>query len=62
MEEGFRSGKDAFGLDESQVRHYTAITRHTVLVMAICAIIAALLRGRTDTQASPPAQRGQPRA
>ena len=63
VEEGFRSGKDCFGLDESQVRLYTAIARHTVLVMAalaICAITAALLRRRTDTQAPPPARPGQP--
>lgn len=33
-EEGFRSGKDSFGLDVSQVRLYIAIARHTVLVMA----------------------------
>ena len=47
MEEDFRLGKDCFGLDEFQVRLYTAIGRHTVLVMAalaICAITAALLK------------------
>ena len=63
VEEGFRSGKDSFGLDESQVRLYTAIARHTVLVMAalaICAITAALLKNRTDTQAPPPVRPGQP--
>jgi SRSO17 transposase len=32
VEEDFRSGKGCFGLDESQVRLYTAIARHTVLV------------------------------
>ena len=51
-EEDFGLGKDCFGLDESQVRLYTAIARHTVLVMAalaICAVTAALLRCRTDT-------------
>jgi hypothetical protein len=44
-EEDFEFGKDCFGLDQSQVRLYTAIARHTVLVMAalaICAITAAL--------------------
>ena len=63
VEEGFRAGKDCFGLDESQVRLYTAIARHTVLVMAalaICAVTAAQLRRRTDTQAAPPASPGQP--
>ena len=55
--------KDCFGLDQSQVRLYTAIARHTVLVMAalaICAIVAATLKGRTDTQAPPPARPDQP--
>jgi hypothetical protein len=55
--------KDCFGLDESQVRLYTAIARHTVLVMAapaICAVTAALLRCRTGTQAAAPATLGQP--
>ena len=48
---------------KSQVRLYTAIARHTVLVMAalaICAVTAALLRHRTDTQAPPPVTPGQP--
>jgi hypothetical protein len=51
----FKFGKDCFGLGQSQVRRYTAIARHTVLVMAalaICAVTAALLRRRTDTQAA----------
>jgi hypothetical protein len=63
VEEGFRAGKDTFGLDESEVRLYTAIARHTMLVMAalaICAVTAALLKDRTDTQAPPPATPGQP--
>ena len=63
VEEGFEFGKGCFGLDQSQVRLYTAITRHTVLVMAalaICAITAALLRRRTDTQAPAPVRPDQP--
>ena len=63
MEESFEFGKGCFGLDQSQVRLYTAIARHTVLVMAalaICAVTAALLRHRTDTQAPPPTRPGQP--
>jgi hypothetical protein len=63
VEEGFRLGKDCLGLDESQVRLYTAIARHTVLVMAalaICAVTAALLKDRTGTQAPPPVRPGQP--
>ena len=63
VEEGFEMGKDCFGLDHSQVRLYSAIARHTALVMAalaICAVTAALLRDRTDTQAPPPTRPGQP--
>ncbi|MDQ2873871.1 MAG: IS701 family transposase [Actinomycetota bacterium] len=61
-EENFEFGKDCLGLDQSQVRLYTAIIRHVVLVMAalaICAVTAALLRDRTDSQAPPPARPGQ---
>ena len=57
VEEDFEFGKDCFGLDQCQVRLYTAIARHIVLVMAalaICAVTAALLKDRTDTQAPPP--------
>ena len=57
VEEDFEFGKDCFGLDQCQVRLYTAIIRHIVLVMAalaICAVTAALLKDRTDTQAPPP--------
>lgn len=56
-EENFQFGKDYVGLDQCQARLYTAIARHTVLVMAalaICAVTAAGLRKRTDTQAPPP--------
>jgi hypothetical protein len=58
-----RQAKDFFGLDQSQVRLYTAIARHTVLVMAAlaaCAVTGALLRDRTDTQAPPPTRPDQP--
>jgi SRSO17 transposase len=63
VEEGFEFGKDCFGLDQSQVRLYTAIARHTVLVcaaLAVCAVTAALLRDRTDSQASEPRHPDQP--
>jgi SRSO17 transposase len=63
VEEDFEFGKDCFGLDQSQVRLYTAIARHLVLVMAalaICAVTAALLRDRTSTQAPPPSRPDQP--
>ena len=61
VEESFELGKDCFGLDQCQARLYTAILRHLVLVMAalaICAVTAAQLRDRTDTQAPPPAAPG----
>jgi SRSO17 transposase len=57
-EESFELGKGCFGLDQCQARLYTAILRHAVLVMAvlaICAVTAAQLKGRTSTQAPPPA-------
>jgi SRSO17 transposase len=63
VEEGFEFSKGCFGLDQSQVRLYHAIARHTVLVMAalaICAVTAALLRDQTGTQASPPVRPDQP--
>jgi SRSO17 transposase len=58
VEEDFRSGKDCLGLDQCQARLYTAILRHIVLAMAalaICAVTAAQLSDRTDTQAPAPA-------
>ena len=57
VEETFEFSKVTFGLDQCQARLHTAIIRHTVLVMtalAICAIAAARLTTRTDTQAPPP--------
>jgi SRSO17 transposase len=62
-EENYQFGKDYLGLDQGQARLYTAIARHTVLVMAalaICAVAAARLRRRTDTQAPPPVSAHQP--
>jgi SRSO17 transposase len=58
VEESFQLAKGCFGLDQCQARLYTAILRHIVLVMAVlavCAVTAAQLRDRTDTQALPPA-------
>jgi SRSO17 transposase len=63
VEEDFRSGKGCLGLDQSQVRLYCAIARHTALVMAalaVCVVTAALLRRRTDTRAPAPVQPDQP--
>jgi hypothetical protein len=62
VEEDFEFSKGCFGLDQSQVRLYTAIARHTVLGMAlaICAVTVALLRHRTDTQAPAPVHPDQP--
>jgi SRSO17 transposase len=62
VEEEFEFGKGQFGLDQSQVRLFHAIARHTVLAcaaLAICAVTAALLRDRTDTQAAPPVRPDQ---
>jgi SRSO17 transposase len=63
VEEDFEFSKDSFGLDQCQARLYTAIQRHTVLVMAalaVCAVTAAHLKDRTDTQAPPPNTPDQP--
>ncbi len=63
VEEDFEFGKDGLGLDQSQVRLYHAILRHTILVMAalaICAITAAMLKDQTSTQAPLPVHPGQP--
>ncbi|MBA3489552.1 MAG: IS701 family transposase [Longispora sp.] len=52
VEEDFQIGKDAFGLDHSQVRTYPALLRHLVLTMAalaVAAITAAHARTRTNT-------------
>jgi SRSO17 transposase len=62
VEEDSGIGKDCLGLDQCQARLCTAILRHVVLVMAalaICAVTAALLRNRTNTQAPPPRAPGQ---
>jgi len=63
VEEDFEFSKDCFGPGQCQARLYTAILRHAVLVMAalaICAITAALVKDRTDTQAPPPGRPDQP--
>jgi SRSO17 transposase len=57
VEEDSRLGKTGFGLAGSQVRRYTALTRHLALTMAavaVCATTAALARSRTSTLARPP--------
>ena len=63
VEEDFEFSKDSFGLDQCQARLHTAIQRHTVLVMAalaICAVVAAHLHDRTNTQAPAPNTPDQP--
>ena len=57
VEEDFRLGKSDFALAGSQVRRYTALTRHLVLAMtalAVCATTAASARPRTSTLARLP--------
>jgi SRSO17 transposase len=63
VEEDFALGKSCFGLADSQVRCYTAITRHLALAMAalaVCATTAALARSRTSMLARPPTSPGDP--
>jgi SRSO17 transposase len=63
IEEDHEFGKDQFGFDQSQVRLYTPIMRHIVLVtaaLAVCAVTAAQARARSqplpapDSRAEPP--------
>ena len=57
VEEDFRLGKSDFGLADSQVRRYTALTRHLAMAMAalaVCATTAALARSRTSSLARAP--------
>jgi hypothetical protein len=59
VEEDFQTGKSHFGLDQSQVRLYTALLRHIVLsmpAMAICAVTASALRPLTSTLPIRPAR------
>lgn len=63
VEEDFRTGKDHFGLDHSQVRLYTALLRHLALAqaaLAICAITAADMRQLTSTLPPSPVDPDQP--
>jgi SRSO17 transposase len=56
IEEDHEFGKDQFGFDQSQVRLYTPILRHLVLVMAalaVCAVTAADARTRTAPPPTP---------
>jgi Transposase DDE domain len=56
VEEDFQTGKDAFGLDHSQVRTYPALLRHLVLTMAALAVVAvtAAHARKTTTATTPP--------
>lgn len=63
VEEDFQVGKDQFGLDHSQVRHYTALLRHlvlTIVALAACALTAADHRGTSSTLAPPPTSPDDP--
>jgi SRSO17 transposase len=63
VEEDFALGKSWSGLADSQVRRYTAITRHLALAMAalaVCAATAALARPRTSRLARLPASPDDP--
>jgi len=63
IEEDFRTGKDHFGLDHSQVRLYTSLMRHLVLAiaaLAICSVTAAATRQQTSTLPPPPVDPAEP--
>ena len=63
IEEDHEFGKDQFGFDQSQVRRYTPIMRHIVLVMAALAVVAvtaADARTRAETPRTPTSQTQPP--
>ncbi len=63
VEEDFEFGKDQFGLDQSQVRLYTALFRHIVLTMAalaVCAITATQAKTRASAPVLPHTPDDQP--
>ena len=63
VEEDFRLGKSGFGLADSQVRRYPALTRHLALAiaaLAVCATTAALAHSRTSHLARPPTSPDDP--
>lgn len=65
VEEGFEFGKDHFGLDHSQVRLYTALSRHIVLTLAalaVCAVTAAQAKAAAPAAVLPTAPDEQPPA
>jgi SRSO17 transposase len=65
VEEGFEFGKDHFGLDHSQVRLYTALSRHIVLAiaaLAVCAVTAAHAKTRAPAPILPTTAHDQPPA
>jgi SRSO17 transposase len=55
VEEDFQVGKDAFGLDHSQVRTYPALLRHLVLAMAALAVVAVTAAHARTTSSPTPA-------
>src|SRR5204862_943714 len=63
VEEGFEFGNDHFGLDHSQVRLYTASSRHIVLTLAalaVCAVTAAQAKTRAAAATLPTTPEDQP--
>jgi SRSO17 transposase len=54
VEEDFQTGKDAFGLDHSQVRTYPALLRHLVLTMAALAVVAVTAAHARTINTHPP--------
>jgi SRSO17 transposase len=60
IEEDHEFGKDSFGFDQSQVRLYTPIMRHIVLViaaLAVCAVVVADARAHAQPLPTPGALR-----
>jgi SRSO17 transposase len=58
VEEDFQTGKDAFGLDHSQVRTYPALLRHLALSMAALAVCAVTAAHARTSGSGPPSPAG----
>jgi SRSO17 transposase len=63
IEEDHEFGKDSFGFDQSQVRLYTPIMRHIVLViaaLAVCAVVVADARAHAQPLPTPTSRTEHP--
>jgi hypothetical protein len=60
VEEDFQQGKEHFGLDHSQVRLYTALTRHLAMVQAMAALATHPVTAARCARPPPPCRQHRP--